>query len=719
MNPTHYNESDKTAVLRRTGGLATRDIWPLLAIMAAGFLLRVSTITSQSFWVDEYYMTNPLRMPSLSACLRYISFIIPDNVPFYYVLDYAWGCVVGADSLLGARFLSVALGVACIALLYLIVHSLYGRFPAIIAALCLAASPFHIDIAQSTRPNVLSETLALISIYAFIAMLRRNSRAAWIINVVTNALLVWTHLLNVLLLATEGLFILVMLRERPKRIAAWMLALFVAAVSAYLWVASIQSTIPNARDDFYMSVPPLRALASDLLADDAVMSTDSFAFQGETWRFLPEGMQRAIVAAHTQIDTGMVLFFGACLVWLAWQTFVRFRGSWNDSSRRSELATATSSAFLLGVVFLPLCMLVALAFVYRPTLLPRYTSYSSFACYAAAGVAISAIRLKPQRLAALAALLALFAYQLSVALPATTRTNWLGAARLIESDLSPDDLVLVKGTYLSWEVLRFNWRPGKTPVLPAYTLEAISAKSARFLEKTARPDAAARPKVWAIVEPFMYTLPPLHTFEESLAYRGLRFMRTDLAGMNGIHIYRIERNESGVLREPAERIPANVDYSAILADLGYAKDDASALDTLHLMVDAEFPRTPFYYTLLTLQCLDENCLAMGEAAASRALTLDPHHPFALFLRAAILGAKGDAPAALSAYEDAVKNDHSGYLRDFRTLFDAWYRNPDAKAAKDECRRLDRMGYYMPFAFRAKAGLAQQPPYLTTCGPAAP
>ena len=709
---------------RRDNGRAERrsdvaGIGVLLFLILLGIGLRIYGLSDQSVWIDEYFTIGNLDSPSLSTFLTLVRFFCPDNMPLYMVLIYSWGQLVGPSSILLLRLLSVVMSVACLPVIYLFGQYLYGQKAGLIAAACLALSPFHIWFAQGIRPNALIELLALVSLYALVRAWRDDALGWWVLNLAANLLLVWTHPFTIFLVTAEGCFMLVFLLRRFRQTMTWGSLLTLVAVSPVLWLRHTFSSVPDAEEDFVLGIPSAKDLFIDLVGDDAVMSSDPFAFAGSTWRFLPHAVRHAMASTHSWFDWALSVFLGVCLLWLVWRVMRLLWRARRDPSRDVLSGDIPSGVLLLLVAILPLLTMLVVSYLWRPCVLPRYTSYSSFALYVIAGHAIASLNNARLRQGALGVLLVLYGYQLSMMLPGATRTDWLGAARHIKANASSQDLVLVRGTFLGWEVFRFNAGESAVPVLPAYTLQAACDKSAAFLEQSGGRASEGRDgaAVWAVVEPFIYTLPPLALFEECLCSHGLRYARRDFPSMNGVYVYRIECDPEALpaeQRQPKE-VPTSLDAAGVLADMGLnhlaGKQRKAALAALRRAVDTEFPRTRLYYSLIALHLAYEGHGGLAEAAAWKAASLDPNYAFGHFVLAVALGEQGDASGAQTAFQTALDLDTMGFYPLYQELFRALYVDRNDEEAHANLTRMDRMGMFLPHVLRARAGQLRLPPAL--------
>jgi len=673
------------------------DPAPHIAVMAAltcitalGLALRLCRIDDQSIWLDEYYVTVYFNAPDTPSFLQLLRLFGPDAMPLGFLPLYWWGRLMGPGAAVAWRLLSVLLGTACIPLLWRIGRAVHSDRAGLFAAALLALSPMHIWVSQSIRPNIFIECYALVSMLALVGALRHGGKAWWAVHGVANLLLIWTHVFTVFFIAAEGAYLLTQARRRWRMLAGWCAAMALIGACSLVWLSDTLSDVATVEEDFILSIPPLPNLLADWVGDDAGHLSDPFLFQGAAWPFLPEAIRGAMAGAHVYFDAALLLFFAACAVW---------------GLRAATRGTnAAGMGLMLAVGLLPLGFMLMASLVWRPCVLPRYTSYSSMALYVVAGAALAAISMPQWRNLIAGMLTLVYVYQLSCMLPVSTRTDWIGADRHIGTQARQDDLVLVKGTFLAWECYQYNARKTSAPVLPAYTLQAVCEKAERYLRT---PDGTQR-TVWAVIEPFIYTLPPLESFEKSLRSAGLDFARRNFPGMNGLFVYAIRRN-ADTARTPGvvEEIENPTDFTRMLEDMGFSAPPPerreNALRVLRRVVDTEWPPTRFYYSLLSFYCSAEGCPELGLAAARKAVALAPAYALARLALAVALGENGDGAGACAALEEAVRVDRFGYFGYYRPFFDALYGRGDRDAAQREYARLVRLGVYLPHALRARCG----------------
>ncbi len=688
-----------------------RAPWILAAILGLGLALRLYRLSEQSVWMDEFNVMAGLSEGTWKGYLTTISFYAPDNLPLAWLIRYACTSVIDPLWLLGVRLEQVAFGMACIPLVYFLGKNVYGRGAGLLAALCLALSPIHIWTAQDLRPNVEIEFFAALSILSFAMGLRSGGSKWWFLNIVANLCLLWTHLFLVFLVAAECCVMAPHIRSHFKRTVLWGAAQCATCLSPLLWLGIHFSSASDVDEDFWRSLPRFRDLVVDLVGDDAVRASDPFAFQGQTWPFLPPQIQQAVDAWHGLFDIAIGLFFAVSALWAV----VCLYRAWRRSIAHGNLGDSPEF-FLLILSFVPPLMLFLASWLFRPMMMPRYTSYCSLALYVIAGGFIVSFRQAHVRGLLSLLLVMLYGYQLSLALPANTRTDWRSAIAWIGGHASPGEIILAKGTVLTRPMYLYNARifaskgKGIDPiVVPAYTLRSVAGQSARALSTPDPPNA-----VWAVMERFAYSMPPLADFEACLAARGLAWTRTDFPGMNGIQVYRITRAD----RAPVEASPACglegafADYPGMLADMGFSKADGpeydKALESLRDAVDSEWPRSKLYYAFLGLVLCDGHQSALAVRAAQCSVKRDPKYAFGHFALAVAQYESGAQEAGDAAFSRALACDTNGLIVRYAPLLQALYPpkgEPPSGGPSLSSRLadLESRGFYLPFAFYLRSG----------------
>lgn len=676
----------------------------LAGIALLGLAVRLYRLDAVSYDLDEYLSVRLVNMPSLGDFFRTFSFWAPDNVAPFFAAQYLAAQLFDNPER-GMRLMSTAFGVGGILLAHAVGARAFGRRAGLVAAWCFALSPMQWWFAQSGRSSTFSNMAALASLYALLRLLETPRARGWLAALgLVNLALVWTHPMLGPFVAAEFAF-LALLGLRRDRAPLWTAAALNGAVMATVLPVLLRRgrSMWQPADDFYMRLPSWKAVFYDLFGDDAAMTADPFLFQGPSWRALRDGVQEALLASHRWLDPALALFFvavTAAAVFAALSGWRRARAGTDASRRRAE-----GVALLLAVAFLPFLMLGFLSLVWRPMLLPRYTLYSTVALYVLAGGMTARLRGPCLRTVCVAVPVLLYAAQALLVLPMNTRSPFREAGEFLRLNATPADLVVVRGSPMSWEIFSACAPECPAPHVSANSLRVAAELSARFLNSS---PPGSQPSVWVLVEPYVYILPPPDHFSGALAGMGLVQDTAFFPGMNGITLHRVRRAGDAPAVETCPPGPLDTahDYAGLAAALGLEGAAADqALPALRRAVDAkEWPRTRYYLSLLAFHLLADGETALAERAAARATELDPD--FALgWLARAVTAAEGEGWAAASGhYDRAVALDPSGLLGRYRAVLEALYVAGDRAAAAGEIERLDRLFAIVPQVFRARAGV---------------
>ena len=254
---------------RETKHLARRDLvsrvlpYLVLGIVLLAFWLRARALGARELTFDEVASFSIAARGPIEL-LDYLRSAIREHPPFYYFLLSLWMPFAGTSEF-ALRFLSVIIGTTTVAVIYRLLRR-SGHLPlALLAALLLAVSPFHIQISRDTRMYGLLALWSLLSVSAFAALLSRgqgpsgpnppdasipgrrtilqtlkaadNGIAAWAIFWLVTGLGLFTHYFMAFVLLAEDLFLLLNWRRHRRLLLRW------AAVHAVLGVAVISWTI--------------------------------------------------------------------------------------------------------------------------------------------------------------------------------------------------------------------------------------------------------------------------------------------------------------------------------------------------------------------------------------------------------------------------------------------------------------------------------------------
>ena len=202
----------------------------LVALVAtlAAFLLRIHHLDYQSFWRDEmdavFFATRTL--PELGQMYLRVG----ENGPLYFTLLHFWLLLVGHSDF-AVRYSSLLVGVAAVPLLYVLGARLFGHVVGALAAVLLAADPYHVWYSQEAKMYALVALVAILSVLLLDRALRSSSWAWWVAWLILLGAGFYLHFFMALLIVTEALFVLIAWRLGWQSARRGSTLLFVLALS--------------------------------------------------------------------------------------------------------------------------------------------------------------------------------------------------------------------------------------------------------------------------------------------------------------------------------------------------------------------------------------------------------------------------------------------------------------------------------------------------------
>lgn len=184
----------------------------LLTLLAAA--VRLPTLATQSFWLDEGYTVRLVRM-SLGGMLSTIP-RTESTPPLYYVVAWAWTRVFGSSEF-GLRSLSAAAGIATVPVAFAAARRLAGLRAAVACGLLLSVSPLMVWFSQEARAYALATLLATGTVLCLIGWLTER-RPVWLAGWATCATLgLLTHYFVVFVVLPELVVLWWRARARSDR----------------------------------------------------------------------------------------------------------------------------------------------------------------------------------------------------------------------------------------------------------------------------------------------------------------------------------------------------------------------------------------------------------------------------------------------------------------------------------------------------------------------
>ncbi len=562
--------ADTTAATRRKnrpGGLLVA--FCLMAIMLAALFFRAHGLERQSVWFDEYNSLAHLEQPTLSAFFAAQEEKNDTTMPLYFFLEYYWARLFGSGPV-AVRWFSVLLGCFTIPAMFLLGRRLHSERAGLLAAAMLAASPSHIYHAQGVRPYALFALVSILSMYTFVSMLQTGRRRWWLLQVLANAALFWTHIVGVFLLAAQALFLLFCWRKNLARVIVWGLAQAAALSSALAFVALVWPNRESVSVGLRASQLPIMLFAQDT-------------------RQVEWGMEHVNVAELTALPHFLGMAFPAMSTLLFLVLGVLFCFACFRALRRPGNARFAVGLCAICLV-VPVFLLYAAALARSESLFQaRYILYSSMALHLAVAMAVFSINRPLLRKLLVVALLGLYGAHAVLALSIPLRTNYLEAAHLVRQGADNGEVIVYPP--LIRDTFAYNLGKDAPPLKAAQSVPDLLAE----LKAAVAGGGRAR---MVLAEIDSSRTVALSFLEQCMELLGLDCRLRTVPGPNVLYVFFCERRQgadgaggrSGEAQfaSDVEQFAGSAAFARTLARAG----DFGAAETAYARAIRAIPRTP-------------------------------------------------------------------------------------------------------------------------------
>jgi mannosyltransferase len=209
--------------------------WLVLGLAA---WLRFIGIGSKSLWYDEAWSVALASVDLKTAVILVKGQVYP---PLYQFFLHFWLALFGTSEA-AARSLSAVFGIASVAALYNLTARISTRRTALVAALILAVSPFHVEYSQEARGYSLLVLLSLLSFDLLLVWLDQHRWKTGLGYVAVTGLCLYTHPYGFLMPLSQSLiwvFHLVEEKKHPGKEFLWWLVLASAIAISFLPVLPV------------------------------------------------------------------------------------------------------------------------------------------------------------------------------------------------------------------------------------------------------------------------------------------------------------------------------------------------------------------------------------------------------------------------------------------------------------------------------------------------
>ena len=517
------------------------DVLVVASLVALAAVLRLWGLTAESVWYDEFISIGQIvpgnLVETIRAQLQWDWFM----VPLYHTLQYATYQITGG-SVMAVRLFSVVCGLVSVALLYTIGRTLFGRWAGATAALLLALAPAHLFQSSGIRAYALVLLLALLSNLALLRMTKTSTWGWWVLNIACNGLLLWTHLLTVMLLPFQGLFLLVFHYDRWRPLLGWGLAQAVLVGSVVLWVASLGGGVGSPEIS-----PPTGADLAERLFEHGpgplVWMDYTIPRDAQPPELSPLARRlteihpaRQFLSSRMISERGLGCFSVGALVVLGLLFVPWVRRHSAHAHLGDDPSWRERTCFVLLWWFLPVLGLFALAHLRHQALFnDRFLIYALPAAYVAVGAVLSALPWLAVRTALTVAVAGLMLVQTLTYTGVNVRHDYRGAANYIAAHAGPGDGIIAL-KYYPYLLIRYNGgeKIADHEVVMLGTWEEVLARVEEALPRRSWVVLLSRPELTGG--------PPDEEgmgarFAEALEAHGIPYVSRRFLGMQNIYVF--------------------------------------------------------------------------------------------------------------------------------------------------------------------------------------
>lgn len=174
---------------------------PLLLVIFAGLATSLFRLGAKGLWGDEIWEVSwPQQQGYVETYLRLR--VLPD-LPLHYLLTKL--ATEFSTNEFVVRLPSVLLGVITVIVLYYLGRDLFGKWVGLVAAILLAVAPYHVWYSQDARAYAGLACYSLISLYCFVALLKRPTILLFFGFTFATVLNITNHMFGLFPLLVEGL----------------------------------------------------------------------------------------------------------------------------------------------------------------------------------------------------------------------------------------------------------------------------------------------------------------------------------------------------------------------------------------------------------------------------------------------------------------------------------------------------------------------------------
>ncbi|WP_276133018.1 glycosyltransferase family 39 protein [Polluticoccus soli] len=229
----------------RSKNLITKANIILFIILVVAAVLRLYTLASESFWLDELHTMKETN-PNGGSWGDLIHTLQTSDVhpPLFYVMERLSLKMFGFDEW-GARILPAIAGIFCVWAIYLLGKEILNKSLGLIAAAVLAVNYYNILFSQEARDYTFLWLFTTLSYLFFLKLCKRLKTIDAIWWVISTVLLLYSHYYSLIVLICQGVLFAIFFfteKENKKRFFTIFAISAVAIIVLYSpWIPAMRA----------------------------------------------------------------------------------------------------------------------------------------------------------------------------------------------------------------------------------------------------------------------------------------------------------------------------------------------------------------------------------------------------------------------------------------------------------------------------------------------
>lgn len=254
--------------IMKTFSIARIWLYLLVIVLTIGVFFRLTNLKTKVYWSDEVFtslrisgyteaeVTKELYTNKIFSAEELYQYQYPNShknfldtlnsitvegaqhPPLYFSGLRFWIKIFG-NSIANIRAFSVLFSLLCFPVIYLLCRELF-EFPKVgeVAITLFAVSPFHVLYGQAARQYSMWTFFTLLSSWAVLRALKRQTKSSWILYSLTIALSFYTFPFSIFTIIGHGIYIIFFLEKFKitKIVKTYLLSLSAAVISFFPWI---------------------------------------------------------------------------------------------------------------------------------------------------------------------------------------------------------------------------------------------------------------------------------------------------------------------------------------------------------------------------------------------------------------------------------------------------------------------------------------------------